>query len=51
MKGFVIQKGTHKGKKITVRYYLPTNHGVEIKISHDVTGKASQSLRWVQTIF
>ena len=51
MKIFVIQKGAHKGKKITVQYYLLTNHGVEIKISHDVTGKARQSLRWVQTIF
>ena len=51
MHEFKIQKGVHQGRKVTIPYYLKGNHGVEIKIVHDVLTRPGTQLRWVQTVY
>jgi len=48
---FEIKSGSHSGKKVTVPYYLKGNHGVEIKLVHDVPTRTGTMLRWVQTVY
>jgi hypothetical protein len=50
MRKFPVLTGRYKGKAVEVPYYLKTNHGVELKLVHDIRTGAGRSLRWVQTV-
>ncbi|MFC1660899.1 hypothetical protein ACFL3S_05515 [Gemmatimonadota bacterium] len=51
MHRFEIQSGAHRGRKVSVPYYLKGNHGVEIKLAHNVPARPGTQLRWVQTVY
>lgn len=51
MQQFPILSGRHKGKVIDVPYYLETNHGVELKLVHNVSAPSGKSVRWIQTVY
>ena len=50
MSEFPIQSGRHKGKAVNAPYYLKTNHGVELKLVHNIPATSGRSIRWVQTV-
>ena len=50
MQKFRIQAGRHTGKEVGAPYYLKTNHGVELKLVHNIPATTGRSIRWVQTV-
>lgn len=50
MRAYEIKMARYRGRRVMVPYYLKTNHGVEIKLVHDVPNVPGKQLRWVQTV-